>query len=221
MIVLEEQMGLNAGLNKGLKIGKMLKKNVRLRNVSLKNAVKVGKVAIPIATSFIPGGGVASKLLNSKVGKIFTKVKNGKLVKTISKVTGSKVGKFAINNVVKPMISTSSMPMEQAVDMSEQIPMESQSQELTPAQVQSIAQVKGVDASEVGTTANNAQIETLSAIKDIPSEDLKQEALSQREEAQNQSSSTEPTKSNYVLPIVLGVVAVGGIYLATSSTSNY
>jgi hypothetical protein len=215
MIVLEEQMGLNAGLNKGLKIGKMLKKNVRLRNVSLKNAVKVGKVAIPIATSFIPGGGVASKLLNSKVGKIFTKVKNGKLVKTISKVAGSKVGKFAINNVVKPMIK------QPSADLSEQqIPEENLQQELTPAQVQSIAQVKGMDASEVGTTANNAQIETLSVIKDIPSEDLKQEALSQKEEAQNQSTTTEVSKPNYVLPIVLGVVAVGGIYLATSSTSN-
>lgn len=214
MIVLEEQMGLNAGLNKGLKIGKMLKKNVRLRNVSLKNAVKVGKVAIPIATSFIPGGGIASKLLNSKVGKIFTKVKNGKLVKTISKVAGSKVGQFAMNNVVKPMIK------QPSADLSEQIPEENLQQELTPAQVQSIAQVKGTDLGEVGSTANQAQIETLSAIKDIPSEDLKQEALSQREEAQNQNTTTEPTKPNYVLPIVLGVVAVGGIYLATSSTSN-
>lgn len=215
MIVLEEQMGLNAGLNKGLKIGKMLKKNVRLRNVSLKNAVKVGKVAIPIATSIIPGGGVASKLLNSKVGKVFSKVKNGKFIKTISKVAGSKVGQFAMNNVVKPMIK------QPSVDMSEQqIPEENLPQELTPAQVQSIAQVKGFDASEVGTTPNDVQLETLSAIKDIPSEDLKQEALSQKEEAQNLSATTEPSKPNYVLPIVLGVVAVGGIYLATSSTSN-
>jgi hypothetical protein len=31
MIILEEQTGLNAGLNRGLKIGKMLKKNVRLK----------------------------------------------------------------------------------------------------------------------------------------------------------------------------------------------
>lgn len=210
-------MGLNAGLNKGFKIGKMLKKNVRLRNVSLKNAVKVGKVAVPIATSFVPGGGVATKLLNSKVGKVLTKVKNGKLVKTISKVAGSKAGQFAINNVVKPIIKQQVQP---TADMSEQILQENLPQELSPAQVQSIAQVKGMDTSEIGTTANEAQLETLSAIKDIPSEDLKQEALSQKEEAQNQSTTTEPTKTNYVLPIVLGVVAVGGIYLASNLTSN-
>ena len=107
MIILEEQAGLNAGLNKGLKIGKMLKKNVRLRNVSIKNAIKVGKVAVPLATtamSFIPGGGVASKILDSKVGKLLTKVKNGKVVKFATKIANSKVGKFAMDNVVKPTI---------------------------------------------------------------------------------------------------------------------
>jgi hypothetical protein len=77
--------GLGAGLNKGLKVGKFLKKNVRMRNVSLKNAVKVGKFAIPIATSIIPGGAIAGKGLSllskaGKVGKFATKIARSKVV---------------------------------------------------------------------------------------------------------------------------------------------
>ena len=100
MIILEEQTGLNAGLNRGFNIGKMLKKNVRLKNVSIKNAIKVGKVAIPLATtamSFIPGGGVASKILDSKVGKLFTKIKNGKAVKFATKKPASSTLFFSLS----------------------------------------------------------------------------------------------------------------------------
>jgi len=93
MLILEEQSGLNAGLNRGLKIGKMLKKNVRLKNVSIKNAIKVGKVDIPIATtamSFFPATapiGIAAKIAKAvkftkiaakpvKYGRITIKIKN-------------------------------------------------------------------------------------------------------------------------------------------------
>ena len=94
--------GLNSGLNKGLKIGKFLKKNVRMRNVSLKNAVKVGKFAIPIATSLIPGGAMVGKGLSllskaGKVGKIASKIVGSKAV--------SSVVKFAQNPAVKQFTS--------------------------------------------------------------------------------------------------------------------
>jgi len=229
MIILEEQTGLNAGLNKGLKIGKMLKKNVRLRNVSIKNAVKVGKVAIPLATtamSFIPGGGVGSKLLNSKVGKVFTKIKNGKAVKAITKVANSKVGQFAIKNVIKPTINNAmaSSGLQPSYDNQEQAEV-MQNATPTPQQLETIAQVKGVPAQSLATDTqinealpSDAQLETISQVKDIPIEDLKQEVATQKETAKNESSTTE--KSNYTIPIVIGATAVGAILLATSSKNN-
>jgi hypothetical protein len=230
MIILEEQSGLNAGLNRGLKIGKMLKKNVRLRNVSIKNAIKVGKVAIPLATtamSFIPGGGIASKILDSKVGKVFTKIKNSKAVKFATKIGKTKVGKFAINNVVKPTfknaISGGGSP--QVYNDSEQ-PEVMQNATPTPQQLETIAQVKGVPAETLATdtqvneaSPNDAQLETISKVKDIPVENLKEEAASQKEMAKNESA-TPTDKPNYTIPIVIGVGVVGAVLLATSSKSN-
>ena len=223
MIILEEQTGLNAGLNRGFNIGKMLKKNVRLKNVSIKNAIKVGKVAIPLATtamSFIPGGGVASKILDSKVGKLFTKIKNGKAVKFATKIGNSKVGKFAINNVIKPTIKNAIAysDVEQGEVMQNATP--------TPQQLETIAQVKGVPAETLATdtqvneaSPNDAQLETISKVKDIPVENLKEEVAAQKEMAKNESA-TPTDKPNYTIPIVLGVGAVGAVLLATSSKSN-
>lgn len=226
MIILEEQTGLNAGLNRGLKIGKMLKKNVRLKNVSIKNAIKVGKAAIPLATaamSFIPGGGIASKILDSKVGRILTKVKNGKVVKFATKIANSKVGKFAINNVVKPTVKNAFANNQ--IEASEPVEVMSNATP-TPAQLETIAEVKGVPAESLTTgtptgeaVPNDAQIETLSQVKDIPVESLKEEVQMQRENAKIESSVTTD-KPNYTIPIVIGAVVVGGILLVTSSKSN-
>lgn len=230
MIILEEQAGLNAGLNRGLKIGKMLKKNVRLKNVSIKNAIKVGKVAVPLATtamSFIPGGGIASKILDSKVGKVLTKFKNSKAVKFATKIGNSKVGKFAINNVVKPTIKTaiSGGGTEQVYDDSGQGEV-MQNATPTPQQLETIAQVKGVPAETLASDSqisdsspNDAQLETISKVKDIPVENLKEEVATQKEMAKNESA-TPTGKTNYTIPIVLGVGAVGAVLLATSSKSN-
>lgn len=230
MIILEEQSGLNAGLNKGLKIGRMLKKNVRLKNVSIKNAIKVGKVAIPLATtamSFIPGGGIAGKILDSKAGKLFTKIKGSKAVKFATKISKTKVGKFAINNVVKPTIKNaiSGGGTQQVYDDSGQGEI-MQNATPTPQQLETIAQVKGVPAEALSSDAqineaspNDAQLETISQVKDIPIENLKQEVATQREIAKNESTTTSD-KPNYTIPIVIGVGAVGAILLATSSKSN-
>jgi hypothetical protein len=237
MLILEEQTGLNAGLNKGLKIGKMLKKNVRLRNVSIKNAVKVGKAVVPIASmamSIIPGGGIVSKVLDSKVGKLLTKVKSSKAVKFATKIGKSKVGKFAINNVVKPAVKNAiagnqpqpvynDPPQIEAPKPVEVMPNATP----TPAQLETIAEVKGVPAESLSTgtptgegVPNDAQLETLSQVKDIPVENLKEEVAVQRESAKIENSVTPTTKTNYTIPIVIGIVAVGGILLATSSKSN-
>lgn len=97
MMTIEQEYGLNAGLNK-IKLKKVLKK------VSLKNAVKLTKKALPIATSFIPmGGGFASglvsKALNSGAGKLATKVVTSKAGKAIGK--GIKVVKTVKKNTPK------------------------------------------------------------------------------------------------------------------------
>lgn len=208
----------------------MLKKNVRLKNVSIKNAIKVGKVAIPLATtamSFIPGGGVASKILDSKIGKVFTKVKNGKLVKFATKIGKTKIGKFAVNNIVKPTIKNaiSGGGSQEVYDDSGQ-PEVMPNATPTPQQLETISQVKGVPAETLTNDAlvneaspNDAQLETISKVKDIPVENLKEEVATQREMAKNESA-TPPDKPNYTIPIVLGVGAVGAVLLATSSKSN-
>lgn len=230
MIILEEQAGLNAGLNRGLKIGKMLKRNVRLKNVSIKNAIKVGKVAIPLATtamSFIPGGGIASKILDSKVGKVLTKFKNSKAVKFATKIGNSKVGKFAINNVVKPTFKNAiSGGGSQEVYDDVQTGEVMQNATPTPQQLETIAQVKGVPAETLATDTqvnealpNDAQLETISKVKDIPVDNLKEEVATQKEMAKNETA-TPTDKPNYTIPIVIGVGALGAVLLATSSKSN-
>lgn len=230
MIILEEQAGLNAGLNRGLKIGKMLKRNVRLKNVSIKNAIKVGKVAIPLATtamSFIPGGGIASKILDSKVGKVLTKFKNSKAVKFATKIGNSKVGKFAINNVVKPTFKNaiSGGGSQEVYDDSQGAEV-MQNATPTPQQLETIAQVKGVPAETLATDTqvnealpNDAQLETISKVKDIPVDNLKEEVATQKEMAKNETA-TPTDKPNYTIPIVIGVGALGAVLLATSSKSN-
>lgn len=230
MIILEEQTGLNAGLNRGLKIGKMLKKNVRLRNVSIKNAVKVGKAVIPIATTamnFLPATapiGIATKVAKAgKIGRIAMKVKNSKLVNFATKIGNSKVGKFAINNVVKPTFKNtiSGAGSEKAYgDASQGEVMQNATP--TVAQLETITQVKGVPAETVATDSqvsealpNDDQLETISKVKDIPLENLKEEVATQKEIAKNETA-TPTGKPNYTIPIVLGV-GVGAVLLATSS----
>ncbi|WP_136669380.1 hypothetical protein [Flavobacterium sp. H122] len=210
---------------------------MRLRNVSIKNAVKVGKKIVPIASmamSIIPGGGLVSKVLDSKVGKILTKVKSSKALKLATKIGKSKVGKFAINNVVKPTIKNAfagnqvqpaqvEVPQIETTAPVEMMPNATP----TPAQLQTIAEVKGVSAESLttgtetgGEVPNDAQLETISKVKDIPVENLKEEVQAQRETAQIESGTTPTDKPNYTIPIVIGAVAVGGILLATSSKSN-
>lgn len=231
MIILEEQTGLNAGLNRGLKIGKFIKRNLQSakRDISIKNAIKVGKVAIPLATtamSFIPGGGVASKLLDSKVGKLFTKIKNGKAVKAISKIAHSKVGEMAVNNIIKPTIQNAVSGGASQTDPSEPQAEVMQNATPTPQQIETIAQVKGVpqeslvaDSQVSSSLPNDAQLEAISKVKDIPVENLKEEVATQKETAKNEVAPTTG-KSSYVVPIVIGVGALGAILLASSSSTS-
>lgn len=242
MIVLEEQTGLNAGLNRGLKIGKMLKKNVRLKNVSIKNAIKVGKAVVPIATtamSFFPATapiGIASKIAKAgKLAKIAAKAgKIGKIAMKVKKIAGSKVGQFAIKNFVKPAVNNAiskftnqGEPAYDTPQIEATEPATMPNATPTPAQLETIAEVKGVPAESLSTgteageaVPNDAQLETISKFKDIPVQNLKEEVQAQKETAQIESGTTPTDKPNYTIPIVIGVGAVGAILLATSSKSN-
>jgi hypothetical protein len=73
--------GSSIGLGKSKFLKKIRIKKIA-KQVSIKNVVKAAKFAAPIAAGFIPvGGGVASKLMNSKAGRIVSKVKSSKVAR--------------------------------------------------------------------------------------------------------------------------------------------
>lgn len=107
-MTIEQEYGLNAGLNK-LKIGRFIKRNLKS---ATKDIGKVAKFVTPIASTILPvvapiGGGVASKLLNSKVGKLATKVTKSKTGKTIGK--GIKIVKAVKKSSAKPVTKASNV----------------------------------------------------------------------------------------------------------------
>lgn len=104
------ERGLNAGLEKPRWM-----RRIRLKDVSLKNAIKVAKFAAPIAASFIPVGGgttsgLLSKILKNKdgntsfVGRIADKAT--KLSKTPLGSVVTKNLKSTINKTAKPQLKT-------------------------------------------------------------------------------------------------------------------
>ncbi len=119
------------GKSKFLKKIQIKKVGKALKQVSLKNAVKVVKIAAPIAVGFIPfGGGAAgkltSKLLNSKVGKVASKLSKSKVVKSVVKVSKTKVGAFVVgqakqaaNNKIQAITTSNTDNANQEQDSSQ------------------------------------------------------------------------------------------------------
>jgi hypothetical protein len=106
-----EPSALGAGLNRGLKIGSFLKRNVRLRNVSLQNALKAAEFALPIATSFIPGGAIVGKgasllIKAGRVGRFATKVARSKVVQKVVKLARNP----AVKSIFNSRRASNSMP---------------------------------------------------------------------------------------------------------------
>lgn len=89
---------INDGEGVGLGKSKFLRK-INIKQVSLKNAIKVGKFAAPLVAGIIPGGGTAMKVLDSKVGRTIMKVAKSKVVRKGIQLSKSKVGKMVINQV--------------------------------------------------------------------------------------------------------------------------
>jgi hypothetical protein len=90
-------------------LGKPFWKKIRLRDVSLKNVIKVSKVALPIVTSMIPvvgnaGSGILSKVLKNADGSssFIGRVANN--ATTLSKTTAGKAIVNTIKNKPRPQV---------------------------------------------------------------------------------------------------------------------
>jgi hypothetical protein len=118
MIVLEAN-GLNGyddGLNGGLKIASFIKRNVASvkKDVSIKNAIAVGKAIAPLALSIIPvvggtAGVLASKLLTNADGSANLV---GRAIETVQKVADTKVGQSVVN-LATPLVKNATANMLQ------------------------------------------------------------------------------------------------------------
>jgi hypothetical protein len=167
-------------------------KKIRMRSVSLKNAVKVAKFAAPIAAGFIPiGGGVISKVLNSKGGRLINKVAKSRAVRkgiAFSKTSLGRKVVGAVKNRARPQIesvnslvpaSYATMPTDAAAEQSESGSYESSESNVTEQPVGELTPVKAI------STAKPMQT---------------------------------PAKNNTLLYVLGAAVVGGGIYLATKKS---
>lgn len=90
-------------------LGKPFWKKIRLRDVSLKNVIKVSKVALPIVTSMIPvvgnaGSGILSKVLKNADGSASFIGRVANNATTLSKTTAGKAIVNTIKNKPRPQV---------------------------------------------------------------------------------------------------------------------
>lgn len=163
-------------------------KKIRLKDVSLKNAVKVAKVAVPIATSFIPavggiGSGLLSKALTNKNG---TSNLVGRVANSVSKVSKTQVGQL-VTNQAKKVINPNKPAPVQAVN------------QLTPASF----------ATDTYQTQQVTESETFQPVGELT-------PVKEVSTAKTSITTVVGEKKNNTLLWVVGAVVVGGgIYLAT------
>ncbi|WP_374173897.1 hypothetical protein [Flavobacterium tructae] len=190
IIINEEETGL----------GKSFLKKIRLKDVSLKNAVKVTKFAAPIAAGFIPvGGGVASKLLSSKGGKLVSRVAKSKAVRkgvALSKTTLGKKVISAVENRPRPEIEAVSS--------------------ITPASFTTPIPSQQSQNSSYNETSENVvtQSEPVGELTPVRSVSTAKNANVAEPLLQTTSVNT-PKKNNMLLYVAAAVVLGGGIYYAT------
>ncbi|SHM71981.1 hypothetical protein [Flavobacterium chilense] len=211
MIIINEQ---ETGL------GKSFLKKIRLKDVSLKNAVKVTKFAAPIAAGFIPvGGGVASKLLSSKGGKLVSRVAKSKAVRkgvALSKTTLGRKVVSAVENRPRPQIESVSsltpasfaadVPSEQSQNSSYTETFENILTDNQPVAkpVGELTAVKAVSYSKTANSGGDLQPTAVNAQK-----------MADLEQPLAQTAVSAPKKNNMLLYVVGAVVLGGGIYYAT------
>lgn len=170
----------------GLGKSKFLRK-IRLRDVSLKNTIKVAKFAAPIAASFIPvGGGVASKLMDSKTGRLVRKVAKSKAVTKAVQLSKTPIGKQVVDTI-------KNRPRPQLTTVNEITPASFATSEMGNEQRQSADTSSYQSEASESSTTEKEPVGELMPIKPIE----------------------QKSKDNTMLYIVGALVLGGGIYMVT------
>ena len=170
----------------GLGKSKFLRK-IRLRDVSLKNTIKVAKFAAPIAASFIPvGGGVASKLMDSKTGRLVRKVAKSKAVTKAVQLSKTPIGKQVVDTI-------KNRPRPQLTTVNEITPASFATPEIGNEQRQSADTSSYQSEASESSTTEKEPVGELMPIKPVD----------------------QKPKDNTMLYVIGAVVLGGGIYMAT------
>ena len=170
----------------GLGKSKFLRK-IRLRDVSLKNTIKVAKFAAPIAASFIPvGGGVASKLMDSKTGRLVRKVAKSKAVTKAVQLSKTPIGKQVVDTI-------KNRPRPQLTSVNEITPASFATPEMGNEQRQSADTSSYQSEASESSTTEKEPVGELMPIKPVE----------------------QKPKDNTMLYVIGAVVLGGGIYMAT------
>ena len=170
----------------GLGKSKFLRK-IRLRDVSLKNTIKVAKFAAPIAASFIPvGGGVASKLMDSKTGRLVRKVAKSKAVTKAVQLSKTPIGKQVVDTI-------KNRPRPQLTTVNEITPASFATPEMGNEQSQSADTSSYQSETSESSTTEKEPVGELMPIKPVE----------------------QKPKDNTMLYVVGALVLGGGIYIAT------
>ncbi|MCV9929059.1 hypothetical protein OIU83_15445 [Flavobacterium sp. LS1R49] len=193
IIINEEETGL----------GKSFLKKIRLKDVSLKNAIKVTKFAAPIAAGFIPvGGGMASKLLSSKGGKLVNRVAKSKAVRkgvSLSKTTLGRKVVSAVQNQPRPQIEA--VNTITPATFADVMPSDARSTQTESSTYNESVQNVANDSQPVGElTPVRATATAKTAVA---------------EPTMQMNTAAAPPKNNMLMYVLGAVVLGGGIYLAT------
>ncbi len=218
MIIDENEIGLGFGLNKtrrnggkGTKVGNAIRRNFRIKNVNVKNIVAAGI----IASSFIPAGAVAGKLVKLKgIGKLAVKAQ---------KLASTKVGSFVLNKAMQGIALNS-----QETNVVNQIAVAQDTDAgtpnvLPPAQFDKITENTNLVQADApllkdapAVVPNKSQLATIAAVKDIPLDNLVEEASNQSKDnpASTSIEKVEVKKNNTLLYAGIGVLAIVGVSIA-------
>lgn len=202
--------GLNAGLNKGLKVGKMLKKNVRLKNVNLKNTIKVVKLGTTVA-SFVPGASAVGKGLSilekakkTGAGRFAMKLANSKLAKKGIALKNSQIGRKLTSNIsLKNLTKNKDVPATETNYGSSSA---------------------NFDAPEIQQgDGGYLQTQTFKPVYNMPVSNVMELASTQRALEQPSDIDETPlpveTKDNTMIYVGGAIVVAGIIYLATKKNN--
>lgn len=226
----DELYGLNAGLNR--RKGGLLKK-IKLKSI-VKGVGKVVKFAAPIATSFVPGGGAATKVLGKlgKVGRIAKKVGGSRAFKTVKNVRNQvRANRIPVMPIaaagfgampVVPLVNNTQvnqLPAEitnyGSADANEQAPQVQQNGTIIPT-TQVSNQNQSIQDNATGFQ-DSFSARTPATIPVKLSENQEEAQESAKSEA---SALLTTTKNNTLLYVGLGVAGLAAVYFITKNKNK-